>query len=465
MTNGLDIIKEIAVSAQQRVLTAEIDGSRKASDIITESLSSLQTCLSNIRNSNAVMLMTINRCIDYTKASKGIKLIPKYENVNLREVLQFSIDCVNNMQDRITITLPSLSTNIFDGTILTDKQWLQENLMCLLSNSVKYSREGNVVISVTLTKPSVKKEEESEIPIFSKQFTTSSNLQKIFPELSDDADLLPSALLFEIRDTGTDLSEEAMKTLFNPFKQAQRLAGGTGLGLYCLAKRIEALNGSYGVQKRVDGVEGSLFWFTIPYKLPYEVCSPLPDSGSSTFADNTVKIFRTFHSTQISSPLFNSRFITSKDTTWSESYAKEKGSKGIEILIVDDAPSVLKMSAMMLRRQGHHVNTAENGEMALKKIEEYWRMSGKGYDLILMDLQMPVMNGLEAIKRIRQIEREGNDESWIRKDHHHMIIGLSANSDAETMNDAFLAGVDEFLGKPFSLAAFNQIIDTFFFSS
>ena len=57
-----------------------------------------------------------------------------------------------------------------------------------------------------------------------------------------------------------------MTTLFTPFKQAQRLAGGTGLGLYSLAKRMEAINGYYGVQKRRDGLQGSLFWFAFPYK-------------------------------------------------------------------------------------------------------------------------------------------------------------------------------------------------------
>lgn len=57
-----------------------------------------------------------------------------------------------------------------------------------------------------------------------------------------------------------------MQALFSPFKQTQRLAGGTGLGLYSLAKRLEALNGRYGVAKRRDGRQGSLFWFSIPYR-------------------------------------------------------------------------------------------------------------------------------------------------------------------------------------------------------
>eukprot|EP01031_Cornospumella_fuschlensis_P025063 gene25063-30272_t len=73
-------------------------------------------------------------------------------------------------------------------------------------------------------------------------------------------------LRFEVSDHGIGLSDEAMLTLFNPFKQAQRLAGGTGLGLYSLARRIEALRGDYGVYGRPDEQQGSVFWFAIPYR-------------------------------------------------------------------------------------------------------------------------------------------------------------------------------------------------------
>ena len=79
----------------------------------------------------------------------------------------------------------------------------------------------------------------------------------------------------EIEDSGIGISEDMMSNLFNPFKQAQRLAGGTGLGLYSLAKRIEALGGDYGVNRRSDGQSGSLFWFTIPYRPDVRLLSGL----------------------------------------------------------------------------------------------------------------------------------------------------------------------------------------------
>ncbi len=448
-----------------------------------DSFASINSCLTNIRNTNAFMLMTINRCIDYTKASKGMKLVPKYETVDLRETLQFPIECMNNIQERIKIQLLSLNDDICSH-IITDKQWLQENLLCLLSNAVKYSTEGNVTIKGTLQKattittswpqPINNNILKREISIFSTQ--SSINTNKILPVSNEDTELLdtpisetprpPSApspvmLHFEIEDTGIGLSEDAMKNLFNPFKQAQRLAGGTGLGLYSLAKRIEAMKGSYGVQNRRDGKKGSLFWFSIPYK-----------------PDNTLSVAA---SSLMDSPAWSTINGRGNDNNSPNDGSGIGGRKGLEILLVDDSPPILKMSSMMLKRQGHKIRTAENGEIALKRIEEKWISSGKGFDLVLMDLQMPVMDGLEATRRLRKMELEGRD--WMEvtaindfsksndnnddKVHpivpcHQLIFGVSANSDHETMKDAYAAGVDDFFGKPFSLTTFNQTIERFF---
>jgi hypothetical protein len=77
-------------------------------------------------------------------------------------------------------------------------------------------------------------------------------------------------LLFEIEDHGIGISEEVISSLFSPFKQAQRLAGGTGLGLFSLAKRVEALDGMCGARRRKDGENGSVFWFWIPYDPVHE---------------------------------------------------------------------------------------------------------------------------------------------------------------------------------------------------
>ncbi len=368
--------------------------------------------------------MTINRCIDYTKASKGMKLVPKYETLNLRETLQFPIECMNNIQERIGIKLEPLCEEICSH-IITDKQWLQENLLCLLSNAVKYSTEGNITITVMLQEEETSP--QSDHTLDSSANTSNRKIKYIF---------------FEVEDNGIGLSEEATKSLFNPFKQAQRLAGGTGLGLYSLAKRIESLRGHYGVKKRRDGKKGSLFWFTIPYKPDYI----LSDAAKKVTGADSIQRIKVNEFKPENLPL-----------------SSQSSKRSFQILIVDDSPSILKMSCLMLKRQGHKIWTAENGEIALKRIEEKWRESGKGFDLVLMDLQMPVMDGLEATKILRMMEAERREWMVSTGPSHQLIFGVSANSDHETMKEALSAGVDDFFGKPFSLDTLQLSLNRFIY--
>ena len=230
---------------------------------------SIVSCVNSMRNTHAFMLMTINRCIDYTKASKGLKLVPKHETIDLLETLELPLNCMRNMQHKIDIVLTSIPKEICTY-IMTDKQWLQENVLCLLSNAVKYSAEGVVNINVLLEeyltdgwKTDVL--QPSEIFSDNDRDDPSDISKERVPAESQYPPVTPF-LRIEVEDTGIGMSEEAMASLFNPYKQTQRLAGGTGLGLYSLAKRLEALHGYYGVMKRRDGEQGSLFWFAIPYK-------------------------------------------------------------------------------------------------------------------------------------------------------------------------------------------------------
>eukprot|EP01040_Poterioochromonas_malhamensis_P004127 gene4127-4419_t len=126
--------------------------------------------LYNMRNTNSFMLMAINRCIDFSKANSGLKLTPKLESVNLKEAIELPLNCMSNIQNRILIHFKqsSLNTSNICSHIITDKQWLQENVLCLLSNAVKYSTEGTVTVSIDLqskTIPQPEIEERSSISV------------------------------------------------------------------------------------------------------------------------------------------------------------------------------------------------------------------------------------------------------------------------------------------------------------
>jgi len=282
--------EEIATIVQQEEKDQK-DKKHKFVQRIQDIFQIIQTTITTAHNTNAFMLMTINRCIDYTKASKGIKLTPHNETVHLQQALQLPLDCMKNIQERIKIELLGLPKEICTH-IITDKQWLQENVLCLLSNAVKYSTEGNVMISIHLAdadgnslfrveegdrfsilssfSPSFRSKQPQQrykppnylhhansnkvYPmndhLFNTSFTEENSIRKAHPNRflspfkssllpnnnidpmisSDDSSSSKYFLRVEIEDHGIGLSEEIKQTLFLcPFKQqAQRLTGGTG---------------------------------------------------------------------------------------------------------------------------------------------------------------------------------------------------------------------------------------------
>ena len=141
----------------------------------------------------------------------------------------------------------------------------------------------------------------------------------------------------------------------------------------------------------------------------------------------------------------------------------------LRILVVDDSPTIVKMTTMVLRRGGHAVDAAENGAVALDMIiarmQQQQGVAGQpAYDVVLMDLNMPVMDGLEATSRLRAMENGVASVPGMSMgasqmaQHRQVIIAFSASSDVATMQAAFNAGVNDFLGKPFSLQAFYQAL-------
>ena len=448
--------------AQAQTQTPAVDNCAKA----VENLATLRNCLQSMESTNSFMTMTINRCIDYTKASKGVKLVPRPETVQLQACMQMPVNLMRNVQSAAVITLCDPAADLCSH-VITDKQWLMENLLCLLSNAVKYSHMGAVEVGVKLEKGSSAVGGAHEV-----------------------ADMLR----FEVQDTGVGLSAEARATLFNPFKQAQRLAGGTGLGLFSLAKRVEALQGRYGVQERSDGLQGSLFWFSIPYR---------PDQQSARLL------------------LLDLR--SASDCSSHTSPRGECIEKVYEhVLVVDDAPLIVKMTSMLLKRKGHQVEHAVNGAEALDMMLQVYQkrlvgqlptagqQSGAAagashregqspYDVVLLDLQMPVLDGIETLRRLRAVELQyltqhsmcsgDNDPEALplieRTDsvvlcdnapctlsqqqklqphsaqyrpYHQLVIALSANSDDETTQAALLAGADAFMAKPFTYENFTKVL-------
>ena len=227
-------------------------------------------------------------------------------------------------------------------------------------------------------------------------------------------------ILVTVEDTGIGLSDDAKMNIFQTTTQV-RDSGGTGLGLYSLAKRIEALGGKYGVRNRSDGRHGALFWFTFPYQ-PDNV----PSVRSGTPAGSRGRKVRPL--TAVIPPL--------------------------RVLLVDDSSAILKITGRFLKANGHTVETADNGYQCLERLKK----GRTDFDVLITDLQMPVMDGFTSVREYRAWEKgyiRASDAECLAKGEGDKkrrlyIIGMSANGDDESVKDALAAGMDDFVTKPFN---------------
>lgn len=216
-------------------------------------------------------------------------------------------------------------------------------------------------------------------------------------------------LHFTISDTGIGIDKERINKIFKSFEQAysdtNRKFGGTGLGLSISKKLVKIHGGKIWVESTKG--RGSEFHFIIPYDVAVTPTENMKQEPQGTI-----------HPEQL---------------------------KGLRVLLVEDNQfnAVVAQEEMEDTIEDVRVDLAENGAIALEKLKT------NSYDIVLMDVQMPVMNGYEASRAIRQLSNSGA---------HTPIIAMTANVLKEEVDKCFEAGMDLFIGKPFNTEELVQKI-------
>jgi PAS domain S-box-containing protein len=258
-------------------------------------------------------------------------------------------------------------------TITTDEVRLRQMLLNLVGNAIKFTDEGSIRVAVAF--------------------------------IPDGIDGGPN-VMFQIIDTGCGISHERLESIFEPFVQADSALtgkhGGSGLGL-TISRRIARMFGGDLTVESVPG-EGSVFTLVLP-------TGPLEG----------VKILR--------EPAESVR----PETARIDGPAGEPLLKGLRILVAEDGLDNQKLVCTVLRKAGAEVELAENGQVA---VEMASRSPEGHYDAILMDMQMPVMDGYEATRVLRQ-------SGWTRP-----ILALTAHALSGDREECIKAGCNDHLAKP-----------------
>jgi signal transduction histidine kinase/CheY-like chemotaxis protein len=412
-----------------------------------------QSLFNSLNATCKFMGMAINRSQDYMKASSNIVLAPAMETFEFQSALSMSVTCINHLQTSREIIVHPCDIRMCTH-LISDKHWMCENVLCLLSNAIKYSDDGVIDVRIELIEVKAKdqRSQKSSVAKFIRSRSTDGgsgsddehtlslpDLEDLSPRLFRSADIPKAMVLVTVEDRGIGISKAMRRSLFQPFKQAQRMAGGTGLGLYSLSKRIEALEGSCGVSSRSDGEQGSMFWFAFPYR---------PDESAVAVPDTDYKDGDRTPGTAVSD--------------------MELTVEPLRILVVDDSISVLKVTSRLLKMNGHSVETASNGHVGLERLKKGYDTDD--FDMVLTDLQMPVMDGIEAAKRFRKYEQDRTEKNLNsvdanvvikRKEGRLMFVGMSANADDQSKQDALDAGMDYFITKPFAYKDLAKLLSKY----
>lgn len=341
----------------------------------------IKDCLEKVIMSSKHLLALINDVLDMSKIESG-KVELRHESFNFRAFLQDFENLYGEQAKSKGISYETVLASDLEVQIIGDSLRLNQVLSNLLSNALKFTPAKGII------KLRVSKTGEDQENVY---------------------------LRFEVIDTGCGIAEENYDKIFESFEQENvdvtYKYGGTGLGLSIVKRFTQLMGGSI----HVTSVQGSGSTFTVD--LPF---GKVKESGElARFSD-----------------------INGRDDLAKDCYVIDYDFKGKRILLVEDNELNREIAEELIGATGASVESAEDGVQAVEKFKE----SAEGYyDLILMDVQMPHMDGYEATRCIRALGR--SDAQKVP------IFAMTANAFAEDVQKSREAGMNAHISKPLDIRA------------
>ena len=342
----------------------------------------LRSDLQVVSASSEALLAVINDILDFSKIEAG-KLEIESTTFDLEKLVQNVSNIINMRAKTKNLDLIHTIEEDIPNIVVADAARLRQVLINLMGNAIKFTAKGSVSLKVS---QSISNENDQ---------AKNSNIN----------------LHFKVIDTGIGVSPENQDKILQKFNQADnsttRKYGGTGLGLSISKSLVELMNGNLWIESELG--KGSTFHFIIPVAI----------GDREKFIANQEQE-KVVH-------------VIDTPTKTSTNRPHEQAQK--TILLVEDNPDNQNLAKRILEGGGYNVNIANNGIEAVAACKEFQ------YDIILMDVQMPVMDGFEATAKIRKLEASSNG-------NRVPIIALTAHAMQGYREKCLQHNMDDYLAKP-----------------
>jgi signal transduction histidine kinase/FixJ family two-component response regulator len=367
-------------------------------------------CAETIRMSGEILLALINDILDFSKIEAG-RMDLESQPFDVMRCIEESLDLVNPSALEKSLEMGCQIEGELPRCFIGDAGRLRQILVNLLSNAVKFTENGNIVVSLGGQRLGISHPDRSEGSGLNAEEIPRSHLYELH---------------FAVRDTGLGIPADCQERLFHSFSQVDastsRRFGGTGLGLAISQRLSELMGGRMWVESTGVPGEGATFHFTIQ----------VAKASDQNLSDQ--------RKTESEAKL------TYRTPNESQNEQDTDRRRHLRVLLAEDNPINQKVATRMLAKLGYRSDVVGNGLEVLQSLQNIH------YDVILMDCQMPELDGYEATRQIRFREQEEH-----RKPVH--IIAMTAHAMQGDRELCLAAGMDDYLPKPVRTNELQQALE------